>query len=229
MRFQPTKRPQVPQKPKSKTFPKAPPAAADSSPSQTPSTAGLGAAKPVVKSTLADWTAAGDDDVNGFYEGEKRQRGGRKRRKKNKEEYVAAQDWDDIYDPTRPNNYEEYKHSEEKIREVREWKDRLYAHRRARKPASDVDSSDDDYRPQMNSRLMGTHPFCRINISQTNLPLQATLLRHRQWTLRRKLRMLLIPSLINTTRLLPSTSNLRLRLPRAYHHQRRPQSLFLVG
>ena len=57
---------------------------------------------------------------------------------------------DDIYDPTRPNNYEEYKHSEEKIREVREWKDRLYAHRRARKPASDVDSSDDDYRPQMN-------------------------------------------------------------------------------
>jgi len=111
-------------------------------------------ARPVAKSTLADWTATGDDDdVNGFYGGgEKRQRGGRKRRKKNREEHVAVQDWDDIYDPSRPNSYEEYKHSDEKIREVREWKDRLYAHRMARKPFSDRDSEDeDDYRPQMSS------------------------------------------------------------------------------
>ena len=155
LRFQPTKRPQLAQKPKAKTFPKAPPAPDLSSPSQAPSTAGPPAAKASVKSTLADWTAAGDDDdVNGFYAGEKRQRGGRKRRKKNRDEYVAAQDWDDIYDPSRPNSYEEYKHSEEQIREVREWKDRLYAHRRARKPASDADSSEDDYRPQMSSKFM---------------------------------------------------------------------------
>lgn len=89
--------------------------------------------------------------MNGFYGGEKRQRGG-KRRKKNKprEEYVAVQDWDDIYDPSRPNSYEEYKHSDEKIREVREWKDRLYAHRMARK-SSEKDSDEEDYRPQMSS------------------------------------------------------------------------------
>jgi splicing factor 45 len=92
-----------------------------------------------MKSTLADWAAADDDDING-YAGEKRQRGGRKKRKKNREEYAIAQDWDDIYDPSRPNNYEEYKHSDEKIREVREWKDRLYAHRIAQKYTSDNES-----------------------------------------------------------------------------------------
>ncbi len=109
------------------------------------------------KSTLADWAATGDDDdVNGFYAGEKRQRGGRKRRKKNKEDQVFVQDWDDIYDPSRPNSYEEYKHSDERVREVREWKDRLYAHREARKAVSERDSDDDDdYRPQMSS----THGF----------------------------------------------------------------------
>jgi len=68
---------------------------------------------------------------------------------------VEVQDWDDIYDPTRPNNYEEYKHSDEKIREVRDWKDRLYAHRMARK-SSEKDSDDEDsYRPQMNSGFFG--------------------------------------------------------------------------
>jgi splicing factor 45 len=91
--------------------------------------------------------------VNGFYGGEKRQRGGRKRRKnKHREEQAVAQDWDDIYDPTRPNSYEEYKHSEEKIREIREWKDRLYAHRMAQKSESEKDSDEEDYRPQMRSK-----------------------------------------------------------------------------
>jgi splicing factor 45 len=66
---------------------------------------------------------------------------------------MAVQDWDDIYDPTRPNNYEEYKHSDEKIREVREWKDRLYAHRMAQKSPSEKDSDEDDYRPQMSSKI----------------------------------------------------------------------------
>ncbi|PYI17733.1 hypothetical protein BO99DRAFT_363742 [Aspergillus violaceofuscus CBS 115571] len=133
LRFQPTKRPQLAtQKPKPKpTLPKAPIAA-------TPAAAS-------VKTTLADWAATEDDDVNGFYAGPKRQRGGRKKRKKNREVQEFIQNWDDIYDPSRPNNYEEYKHSDEQIAEIREWKDRLYAHRMARSPSRDSYSEDDDY------------------------------------------------------------------------------------
>ena len=67
------------------------------------------------------------------------------------------QNWDDIYDPSRPNNYEEYKHSDERIREVREWKDRLYAHRMVRSH-SDYSDSEDDARkmPQMNGKMVIT-------------------------------------------------------------------------
>jgi splicing factor 45 len=132
------------------------------------------AAKPQTKSTLADWTATGDDDdVNGFYGGgEKRQRGGRKKRKKNREEHAVAQDWDDIYDPSRPNSYDEYKHSDEKIREVREWKDRLYAHKMARRHSSDRDSEDEEpKRPQMTSTLFSITQKPSTNKLQTNLPL----------------------------------------------------------
>ena len=127
LRFQPTKRPQLStQKPKTKpTLPKAAPPPVTAAP---------------VTSSLADWAATEDDDVNGFYGGEKRQRGGRKKRKKNREAQDVIQNWDDIYDPSRPNNYDEYKNSDEKISEVREWKDRLYAHRMARSPSRDSDS-----------------------------------------------------------------------------------------
>jgi len=157
LRFQPTRRPQLSsQKPKPKaSFPKAAPL--DNSNQSNVSATALTSSivRPAAKSTLADWTATGDDDVNDFYGGgEKRQRGGRKRRKKNKDEYTVAQDWDDIYDPTRPNNYEEYRHSDEKIREVREWKDRLYAHRIARNHSSDKGSEDEEpYRPKMSNQF----------------------------------------------------------------------------
>jgi splicing factor 45 len=139
LRFQPTKRPQLAnQKPKPKpNLPKAVPAA--------PNTA-------TVKTTLADWAATEEDDVNEFYSGPKRQRGGRKKRKKNRETQEFVQNWDDIYDPSRPNNYEEYRHSDEQIAEVREWKDRLYAHRMARSPSRDS-YSDDDYARPMNRKL----------------------------------------------------------------------------
>lgn len=76
---------------------------------------------------------------------------------------MAVQDWDDIYDPSRPNSYEEYKHSDEKIREVREWKDRLYAHRMARK-ASEKDSDEEDYRPQMGSEFCASAVFVDLLI-----------------------------------------------------------------
>lgn len=92
--------------------------------------------------------------MNDFYPGERRQRGGRKKRKKNREAEVVRQNWDDIYDPSRPNSYDAYKHSEEKIREVREWKDRLYAHRMGRGTSSDLDSEDEYSRRPTNSQLL---------------------------------------------------------------------------
>lgn len=79
------------------------------------------------KTSIADWAAAGSDDE--WNAPEKRQRGGRKKRKKKDGPAEVIQNWDDIYDPSRPNSYEGYKHSEEKIMEVREWKDLLYRHR----------------------------------------------------------------------------------------------------
>ena len=92
--------------------------------------------------------------MNGFY-GEKRQRGGRKKRKKNKQqEAPVAQNWDDVYDPSRPNSYEAYKNSDEKIREVRDWKDRLYAHRIRRHDSDYSDSDDDRPPPRMNSTTL---------------------------------------------------------------------------
>ncbi|KAJ5673926.1 hypothetical protein N7462_009365 [Penicillium macrosclerotiorum] len=137
LRFQPTKRPQLStQKPKPK------PALAKTAPLPNTGPASVSSAAPV-KTTLADWAATEDDDF-GYYMGEKRQRGGRKKRKKNREEQAVMQNWDDIYDPSRPNNYEEYRNSDEKICEVREWKDRLYAHRMRRSPTRDSDSDDSD-------------------------------------------------------------------------------------
>ncbi|EAW10147.1 putative G-patch DNA repair protein (Drt111) [Aspergillus clavatus NRRL 1] len=146
LRFQPTKRPQLAaQKPKPKpALPKA-----------TPASATAPVAAP--KTTLADWAATEEDDINGFYAGEKRQRGGRKKRKKNREAQAMVQNWDDIYDPSRPNIYEEYKHSDEQIAEIREWKDRLYAHRMVRSPSRDS-YSDEDTRP-MNRQFAPPRSF----------------------------------------------------------------------
>lgn len=174
LRFQPTKRPQITaQKAKAKAIASkfAPPPATSSSITtgsnttatstitQSDSTQSGSVEQPPLqpvapKTTLADWvaTASDDEDVNNFYQGEKRQRGGRKKRKKNKEAAVVTQHWDDIYDPSRPNNYEEYKHSEEKIREIRDWKDLLYRHKMKRRDSSG--SASDDCRPQMNSKYL---------------------------------------------------------------------------
>ncbi len=140
-------------KSKSAAFPKpAQGPAASSSPEKTLEAGAQQAAQqPATKTTLADWTAE-DDDVNGFYAGEKRQRGGRKKKKKNREEAAPVQDWDDIYDPSRPTNYADYKGSEEEMRAIREWKDHLYAHRMARRTTSDFSSDTEDRdRMRMNS------------------------------------------------------------------------------
>lgn len=92
------------------------------------------------KNTLANWTKDADDDAApDTYHAEKRQRGGRKNRKKNKDGSPVPQNWDDIYDPSRPNNYEEYKNSDEKHLGMRDWKVRLYEHRVRRRSSDETD------------------------------------------------------------------------------------------
>jgi splicing factor 45 len=165
LRFQPTKRPQIAaQKAKAKAIASKfalPPTAKSATPplpatEREPPVQDQASAPPPppTKTTIADWTtvAADDENVNDFFAGEKRARGGRKKRKKNRAPEEVVQNWDDIYDPSRPNNYEDYKNSEEKIREVREWKDCLYAHRmRKRSPSAYTSDESQDRRPQMNS------------------------------------------------------------------------------
>ncbi|KAL8674265.1 MAG: hypothetical protein Q9168_001332 [Polycauliona sp. 1 TL-2023] len=116
-------------------------------------------AQPPVKSTLSDWAAGvEDDDVGGFQAAEKRQRGGRKKRKKNNE-IPVVQNWDDIYDPSRPNSYEEYQNSDEKSQEIRDWKDRLYAHRISQAGGHGEDSSSDDGQPVRSNQPNVSHGF----------------------------------------------------------------------
>jgi len=107
------------------------------------------APKPAVKTTLEDWVGDGED-VNGFYNSanKERQRAGRKKRKKNKATPPPPTNWDDIYDPLRPNNYEEYKEGDEKIHEMEDWRERLYGKKR-RSRYSDSSDSEDERRPAM--------------------------------------------------------------------------------
>ncbi|KAK2739110.1 hypothetical protein FQN57_006676 [Myotisia sp. PD_48] len=181
LRFQPTKRPQLPsQKSKVKSnIPKPPVIAGSSIPAQsTPPAQGTGApsatgARPFGKSTLADWANPDDDDINGYFGPEKRQRGGRKKRKKHHGSAQAVtQNWDDIYDPSRPNNYESYKHSEEKIREIRDWKDRLYAHRMARRGSSDMESDGDFSRNPMMKRFAPPKEFAPPPLEKATTPME---------------------------------------------------------
>lgn len=142
LRFQPIRRPQVKQPNKAKpSFPKAIPQPALAAPGTGVAAPGTGSVPP--KSSLADWTATEDDEWR-YGIGEKRQRGGRKRKKK-KQDIQAETDWDELYDPARPTNIEEYLRSDEKVDEVREWKALLYRHRR-KMDDSDL-SDDDDVRP----------------------------------------------------------------------------------
>lgn len=159
LRFQPTKRPQpAQQKVKSKpNFAKIPSSSGADAPlvesKAAPPTA------PAFKSTIEDWAGDDDDAVEDYNASVKRDRMSRKKRKKQRhEEKMAAQNWDDIYDPSRPNNYEDYKNSEEKYREIREWKDRLYAHRlKNRRRSDDYSDESEVERPSMSSELF--HPI----------------------------------------------------------------------
>ncbi|KAJ4311872.1 hypothetical protein N0V84_010228 [Fusarium piperis] len=136
LRFQPIRRPQAKQAKPKTAFPKTA-ASKTAAPSAPPAPA-----QP--KSTLADWAATEEDEWL-YGTGEKRQRGGRKKKKKRQQQAEVETNWDDIYDPARPTNVEEYLHSDEKVGEVREWKALLYRHRRKR-DESDVSDDEEDTR-----------------------------------------------------------------------------------
>ncbi|KAK5628804.1 hypothetical protein RRF57_004519 [Xylaria bambusicola] len=104
-----------------------------------------------VKSSLADW-AANEDDEYMYGTGEKRPRGGRRKKKKKMEAVSMETDWDEIYDPSRPTNVDEYLRSDEKIREVQEWKALLYKHRRRDDRRDSWDSEEEDDRRPVNSK-----------------------------------------------------------------------------
>ncbi|KAI6092296.1 hypothetical protein F4821DRAFT_160320 [Hypoxylon rubiginosum] len=153
LRFQPhpqIRRPQQKsQKPKA-SFPKVPPTAA----ANASNTSGAPAAvQAPAKSRLADWAPTEEDEYM-YGTGEKRARGGRRKKKKKFEEAPMETDWDEIYDPSRPTNVDEYLRSDERIREVREWKDLLYKHRRRERDEerrkSWDDSEEEDSRPTQN-------------------------------------------------------------------------------
>lgn len=151
LRFQPTitKRPQIANaksaKPKISMKPiGTTSAAAAAAAAATETTAAV--ARPIVKTTLEDWTGDGDDDVNGYYASSKhpQMRGGKKRRKKNKDTPPPPTNWDDIYEPSRPNSYEEYREGDEKIREMEDWRERVYGKRRRRGGRDDSYDSEND-------------------------------------------------------------------------------------
>lgn len=162
LRFQPIRRPQVPQKKVAKPslFPKSIAAATIAKPPTSSTAETSSDAKPAAatastgpgppKSRLADWTSAGNDSEYYGVGPEKRQRGGRKRKKRRDDGLREETDWDELYDPSRPTNVEEYLRSDERIAEVREWKELLYAHRRQRR-SSNVSGSESGERDRRHS------------------------------------------------------------------------------
>ncbi|KAI1283936.1 hypothetical protein F5Y07DRAFT_348123 [Xylaria sp. FL0933] len=155
LRFQPLqqiRRPQQKsQKPKA-AFPKVlPTAGAVATTTTTEAKPQNAVSAAPVKSSLADWAATEEDEYM-YGTGEKRPRGGRrKRKKKNLEAMPMETDWDEIYDPARPTNVDEYLRSDERIREVQEWKALLYKHRKRDNGRDSWDSEEEeDHRPMNN-------------------------------------------------------------------------------
>ncbi|PTB68675.1 hypothetical protein BBK36DRAFT_1191515 [Trichoderma citrinoviride] len=155
LQFQPIRRPQVKQPKAKTTFPKAIPRTAPAAASATaPAVAARAAQSIPHQSTLADWAVTEEDEwMYGI--GEKRQRGGRKKRKKRQEEFET--NWDEMYDPTRPTNVDEFLKSDEKVEEVREWKALLYRHRK-RQEESDLSDSDEETAPPPRNRRRSICP-----------------------------------------------------------------------
>ncbi|KAK9238220.1 hypothetical protein V1525DRAFT_401883 [Lipomyces kononenkoae] len=91
--------------------------------------------RPVTGVTLDKFTGeeAGTTD---YARAKQHARSSRKRKKTKVDEEVEAIDWDDAYDPLRPNNYEEYRQSEEKFMEDEDWREFLLNLKRRQEQAS---------------------------------------------------------------------------------------------
>ena len=137
----------------------------------------------VQQSNFEDWV--GDEDEYYFQDSRpKAERGGRKKKKKGNKAQERVWDWDDIYDPTLPNTYADYKGSEEQAREIRDWKARLYYRqlkeaRKAGKNGAAYSDEEEESRPRpMNSKCRR-----RILLDTADLCVQACLRRHRRLAL----------------------------------------------
>jgi hypothetical protein len=133
----------------------------------------------VQQSNFEDWV--GDDDDYSFQDSRpKAERGGRKKKKKNKAQ-ERVWDWDDIYDPTLPNNYADYKGSEEQAREIRDWKARLYYRQlKEAKKAGKNGAAYSDEEAEIMPRPMNSEYRLRPLSDVANIYVQACLRRHRR-------------------------------------------------
>lgn len=73
-----------------------------------------------------DYWSHKDEDINESYDGTESRKAAknRKKKKKIKDNEVEMILWDDPYDPFKPNDYEEYKMSDEAIQEMIDWKNK---------------------------------------------------------------------------------------------------------
>ncbi|KAK0811701.1 hypothetical protein LTR02_004873 [Friedmanniomyces endolithicus] len=169
LQFQPVRRPQAQAKinrpakkagnghmPSSSTTTASLAPTASSPDKQTPTTSTPSQQPSVQCSNFADWV--GDEDEDYFVDDKpKPERGGRNKKKKKggklQQEATRSWSWDDIYDPSMPNNYADYKGSDEQIMEIRDWKARLYYHQlKSAKKSGPPRGEVIEKKPAMNSK-----------------------------------------------------------------------------
>ncbi|KAK1068269.1 hypothetical protein LTR74_005767 [Friedmanniomyces endolithicus] len=167
LQFQPVRRPQAQAKinrpakktghghmPSSSTTTASLAPTASSPDKQTPITSTPSQQPSVQRSNFADWV--GDEDEDYFIDDKpKPERGGRNKKKKKggklQQEATRSWSWDDVYDPSMPNNYADYKGSDEQIMEIRDWKARLYYHQLSAKKIGPVRGEESAKGPAVNS------------------------------------------------------------------------------
>ncbi|RMY53728.1 hypothetical protein D0865_05095 [Hortaea werneckii] len=104
------------------------------------------------RSKLEDWVDEDDEAAYTYQENRARAKKNQRKKNKNKQD-TRIWDWDDIYDPTLPNNYADYKGSEEQYREIRDWKARLYYQQLKEANKSRKESQDEGAGTSGNSKM----------------------------------------------------------------------------